>query len=246
MSGSPFASFANSILRFEVPGAELVTDPKTGNVRPATVVVVVSALLDVAKEPKTAELPGSDATSVYLEGFAVNPMILPSYVGYRAIADATWAGRRGRFVLGLTAPDPYGASAATGTEINGYFQSASMAYEDPSAPTPEPPIEEGIVKIPFSYGDATPKQLYLVAGGKTVFTTQIVITVPFNGVAPALAIGDSVVPDRLMATDQNNPALVGEYENNPGHTYAFETQILLTIIPGESCTAGAGFVLLEV
>lgn len=246
MSNSPFASFANSTLKFQVAGAELVTDPKTGNVRPTTLTVEVAALLDVAKAPRTDELPGSDSTSVYLEGFAVDPMILPHYVGYRAIADAVWAGRRGRFVLGLTAPDPYGASAATGTEINGYFQSASMAYEDPTTPTPEPPVEDGRVKIPFAWGDASPKQVWLAPANTTVFTAQIVITVPFNGVGAALALGDAVVGDRLIRADQNNPAAAGEYEANPGHTYASETQILLTITPGEGASAGAGFVILEI
>lgn len=102
------------------------------------------------------------------------------------------------------------------------------------------------MKVPFAYGDATPKLIATIEAGQTVFTVQIVIQVPFNGIGAALALGDDDQGDRLMAVGQNDPLLAAEYETNPAHSYSIETDVLLTIVPGEGCTQGNGYVLLEV
>lgn len=104
----------------------------------------------------------------------------------------------------------------------------------------------GGVKIPFAFGDATPKPVYLAQAGQTIFTATIVLQVPFNGIGAALQLGDGGMGDRLMHSDQNDPSYAAEYEANPGYTYAAETEILLAITPGEGCTQGSGYILLEV
>jgi hypothetical protein len=106
--------------------------------------------------------------------------------------------------------------------------------------------QSGAVKVPFSYGDATPKAIAVLPAGSTVFTAAIVITVPFDGMGAALALGDADVGDRLMTVAQNDPTSEAEYETNPGVSYPTDTQILLTINSGAGTTAGAGYVLLEV
>lgn len=104
----------------------------------------------------------------------------------------------------------------------------------------------GAIKIPFSYGDATPKFIHAVSPGETIFTAQIIIQVPFNGVDSALQLGDAEMSDRLIRADQNDPSEVAEWETNPGYTYTLASQIVLSITPGEGCTQGSGFILLEV
>jgi hypothetical protein len=106
--------------------------------------------------------------------------------------------------------------------------------------------QSGLVRVPFSYGDASPKPIAVLPANSTVFTATIVLQVPFNGVGAALTLGDAGVGDRLIAANQNDPAQEAEFEVNPGFTYSTATQILLTINPGAGATSGAGYVLLEV
>jgi len=104
----------------------------------------------------------------------------------------------------------------------------------------------GTARIPFAFGDASPKPIASVLAGKAIFTVQLIITTPFNGTGAALMIGDAAQPDRLMASSRNSPAFVAEYETNPGWVATQDTQILLTITPGAGCTQGSGFILLEI
>ncbi|MBD1995164.1 hypothetical protein H6G00_00790 [Leptolyngbya sp. FACHB-541] len=103
----------------------------------------------------------------------------------------------------------------------------------------------GSIKIPFSWGDASPKAVYEVEGNGTVFRASIVIQTPFDGVGASLRLGDGEVGDRLIRADQNLPSQAGEYATSPGITYMTSTFILLEITPGEG-NQGSGFVLLEI
>lgn len=252
MSKSPFARFANSVLRFVVPGVGPLVPDINGNLRPAPGLLTVSAMLDMAedkgqsglRELREADLPGVDETSIYLEGYAVEPMVLPGVVGYKSIAsEANWDGRAGRFILGMVTNSPYGDTKVTGQEIKGYFMASSF----PASGTPySPPIpDSGVILIPFAYGDATPRSIATVDAGVVVTTVQIIIVTPFNGVGAALQLGDAGQADRLMSSSEVDPTFAAEYEANPNYTYSSSTPILLTITPGAGATTGAGFVLVE-
>jgi len=110
---------------------------------------------------------------------------------------------------------------------------------------PISPVQNAIV-MPFSWGDASPKPIATVAAGATIFTAQIVIIVPFNGVDCALQLGTLEDPDRLIAANQNDPTFAAEYETNPGLLFFGSTDLYLTITPGSGCTQGNGFILIEV
>lgn len=112
-----------------------------------------------------------------------------------------------------------------------------------------PPGRDGngtLIKVDFSFGDASPAVITTLPAGTTILTTAIVVQTPFNGLGAALQLGDTRQSDRLLSVTQNNPSYAAEYEANPGYTYSSATPILLTITPGAGCTQGAGFVLLEV
>lgn len=102
------------------------------------------------------------------------------------------------------------------------------------------------ITTPFSFGDASPKPIAILSPDQTVFTAAIVIQEAFDGVGASLALGDTGLPDRLIQASQIDPSIVAEHETNPGYAYSTATQILLTITPGEGCTQGSGYVLLEV
>lgn len=116
----------------------------------------------------------------------------------------------------------------------------------PISPAPTPIDQISQKKIAFSWGDATPKPILTVSAGKTVFTAQIVITVPFNGVGAALRLGDAGDLGRLMSSSAIAPSIAAEWETNPGYTYSVDTQILLEITPGTGASQGSGFVILEI
>ncbi|HEY9643322.1 MAG TPA: hypothetical protein V6C57_22730 [Coleofasciculaceae cyanobacterium] len=103
----------------------------------------------------------------------------------------------------------------------------------------------GALKVAFAFGDASPAQIALLAAGSTVFTAQIVIQIPLNGIGARLQLGDAQMSDRLISASQVDAGFAAEYETNPGQTYPDATEILLTITPGEGCTQGAGYILLE-
>lgn len=110
----------------------------------------------------------------------------------------------------------------------------------------EPGRNSDISRLPFSFGDASPKPIAVINAGQTVFTVQIVLQVPFNGIGSALCLGDAQLSDRLIRADQNDPYTIAEYETNPGYTYLTDTPIALTITAGEGCTQGSGYLLFEV
>ncbi len=299
---SPFAPYANSLLRFQIASGELLTDPKTGNKRPGTAIAEVVALLEQKKAPKNNELPGVDDTAVWVEGFLVTPRPLPEQITPESQCFGTWQGREGRFHLTFTARNPY--IAALGIDlvekIRGYFQFTNQIPTEfidfggglsdfggltknvgqldlitAAEIVPESdrvyvwdasetganrskamvfselenylqPTDGGVINVPFSYGDASPKPIALLPANTTIFTATIVITASFNGVGAALTLGDADVGDRLISASDNAPSQEAEYETNPGFTYSTATQILLTINPGAGATSGAGYVLLEV
>ena len=107
----------------------------------------------------------------------------------------------------------------------------------------EPGAGAGI-EIPFAYGDATPSFLTTVAAGKLVYEVAILITTPFNGTGAALKIGNTLVPDGLMAEGENNPAEASTYVTHPNVSYVGPTGIYLTITPGAGASQGAGLITL--
>lgn len=244
MVATPFAPYKNANLTFRIAGDYLVTD-RLGNRRPVTEIVTVEALLEQKQIPRTVERPGPNSNMVWVEGFLIDPRPLPAPVTPDSYCVGIWQRLQGRFYLEFSARNPDLAALDINLveRIKGFFEPKSWGRVG-TADTIV--LEEGVTKIAFSYGDATPKVLFVVPAGKTVFTAQIVLQVPFNGVNPSLTLGDAAVPDRLMKVDQNSPIEVAEYETNPGHTYAADTEILLTIVPGDGATAGSGFVLIEI
>lgn len=99
------------------------------------------------------------------------------------------------------------------------------------------------IKIPFSWGDATPKTIVSLTG--FIKRASCSILVPFDA-SSLLSLGDSLVSDRLIKSSQINPSAIAEFETSPLIQYASSTEIKLAIAAGVGCSTGSGFIILEV
>jgi hypothetical protein len=105
-----------------------------------------------------------------------------------------------------------------------------------------PPVGyQGNTLIPFSFGDASPK---LIAMVRRIRWGAIAIVQTFD-VPSSLQLGDDLVRDRLIGAECN-PSAVAEYNLTRWIEYAEPTQIKLWVTPGEGCTQGRGYVILEI
>jgi hypothetical protein len=104
----------------------------------------------------------------------------------------------------------------------------------------------GILEFNFSYGDATPSVLAIATANKIVYSVAIHISQAFDGTNPSLSVGDLSDPDRLFSVDENIPSEVGSYTTAPAYAYATDTQLYLTITPGEGASQGRGLLTIAI
>ena len=93
----------------------------------------------------------------------------------------------------------------------------------------------------FDYGDATPKNIFLMPANKIIRETSIVIYTAFDDVTSTVSLGDIGDVNRFISTTDNLTYEIGTYSTTPGTKYAVDTQITLSIVPGTS-TLGSGLV----
>lgn len=102
------------------------------------------------------------------------------------------------------------------------------------------------IEMAFAYGDATPTAIHTATANKIVFSVEVVIAVPFDGVGASVVVGDVSESDRLMHADENAPTIVGSHTTAPAYSYGADTPILLTITPGAGASQGRGLVILRI
>lgn len=98
----------------------------------------------------------------------------------------------------------------------------------------------GVVEIPFSYGDATPKLLFSAPANKIIFEVAIVIETAFDS-ASSLSVGDAGDTQSLFETTDILTTETGTYTTEPGTKYGMATNVNLSITAGAS-TQGSGLV----
>lgn len=101
------------------------------------------------------------------------------------------------------------------------------------------------IEIAFSFGDATPAELFMALAGKLIERVTIFIETAFDGDTPSLTIGDEDDPSRLMSAVENNPSEEAAYQVTPNLSYETDTRILLFITPGLGSSQGSGLVVVE-
>lgn len=123
MSTSPFP--ANSVLTFSVANGQLTVDQDTGNVIPVVEPLTITAYLvpmntQDNKSPQ-ADAPGVNAAQERMQGYAVDPMLMPARIRNLAEADAVIDGKTGRFILRIPTQSAWGVNQVIGDRIYGIF-----------------------------------------------------------------------------------------------------------------------------
>jgi hypothetical protein len=100
-----------------------------------------------------------------------------------------------------------------------------------------------LFELPFAFNSAYPLILLTVPALATIISVRLEIETLFD-VAATITVGDAVVPDRLMSSDQNNPFEVGLYETSPDYEYSDLTTLVL-LIDAPGATTGAGRIIIQ-
>lgn len=100
-----------------------------------------------------------------------------------------------------------------------------------------------LFELPFAFDGTSPLVLLSVPALATILSVRLEIETLFD-VATTIVVGDAVVPDRLMSSDQNNPIEVGLYETSPDYEYPALTTLNL-FIDAPGATSGAGKILIQ-
>jgi len=101
------------------------------------------------------------------------------------------------------------------------------------------------IEIPFSFGDATPANLFMAVTGKLIERITLFIETAFDGETPSLTIGDEDDSALLMDSFENDPKEEAAYQVTPNLAYETDTQVLLFITPGLGASQGSGLVVVE-
>lgn len=105
-------------------------------------------------------------------------------------------------------------------------------------------LPRGVSETVWNFGDATPKNLYLLEAGKVVYSVSLVILVALDDPLATLSVGDLSDPVSLLDVTDNIPTETGTFTTTPSAKYVSTTQLTLSISPGVS-TQGSGIVIIE-
>jgi hypothetical protein len=118
----------NASLTFQVGDGTITTDLETGNPIESTTPVTISCKLDQRKEPSfdPARTQPRNLPGIYMEGYAIDPAIIPTSIARDAVATANINGLIGKFhmvpKMQLAALEVLGFTELTGQKIAGYFE----------------------------------------------------------------------------------------------------------------------------
>lgn len=125
---SPYAGFENSVIIFPVQSGEVETD-EFGNVVSVTRSVKVIAKLKQSSVVQQAKAGDIDDNAILIEGFCVEPMVLPASIKTKTWATVDFSGTEGFFYLTDPINPPHGRlgigaimEQEAGTKIVGWFQ----------------------------------------------------------------------------------------------------------------------------
>ena len=125
---SVFAGLVETaLLTFYVKDGTIEVDEMTGVEVESDRAVTIQAYLTQEKNSEDIDLPGVNASSVWLEGYCVEPMIMPEGIGAGAIADYSFKPAygptvTGKFLLHRTPASNFDVvQEEVGDELEGYL-----------------------------------------------------------------------------------------------------------------------------
>jgi hypothetical protein len=113
---SALAGLANATATFNVATVGTTTDPATGNVLPATEALTVSLYLRQGGS-SSANLPGVDADTEVLEGYAVSPQALDARIKPGTTGTLNFAGQGSADCEVISSRFPYGSTGTIGSTL---------------------------------------------------------------------------------------------------------------------------------
>jgi hypothetical protein len=113
---SALAGLANATATFNVATVGTTTDPDTGNVLPATEALTVSLYLRQGGS-SSANLPGVDAGTEVLEGYAVSPQALDARIKPGTTGTLNFAGQGSADCEVISSRFPYGSTGTIGSTL---------------------------------------------------------------------------------------------------------------------------------
>jgi hypothetical protein len=113
---SALAGLANATATFNVATVGTTTDPDTGNVLPATEALTVSLYLRQGGS-SSANLPGVDADTEVLEGYAVSPQALDARIKPGTTGTLNFAGQGSADCEVISSRFPYGSTGTIGSTL---------------------------------------------------------------------------------------------------------------------------------
>ena len=96
--------------------------------------------------------------------------------------------------------------------------------------------------IAFTFTTPSPFVLHAIAPGQSISRAGVIIDTTFDGIGASLSVGTPASPQLFLATADNFPSVLGQYESDKVTPFAIGDTIQLTINPGAAPTQGAGFV----
>jgi hypothetical protein len=131
-STSAFSELENTIIWFESAVGDLVEN-ESGNISPAVLTTKVTGFFEQSQKQNIGDrvqIPGINLNSIYIEGYCVDPEILPLHIKSGGWYPCNFSGADGHiFILDPINP-PYGRSGlgaiieeSTGTRLTAIFQS---------------------------------------------------------------------------------------------------------------------------
>lgn len=114
---SPFTIVENATATFTLPTSGTVEDAY-GNVLPATTTTDVTLFLKASPQAETT-LPGVDATTTILSGYAVDPMTLDARIIRGTTGTLSWQGKTWQFDVEGT-NETYGGDGFIATTLSTY------------------------------------------------------------------------------------------------------------------------------
>lgn len=113
---SALLSLANASLVLALPTAGTVLDATTGNVLPNTENVTITCFLRQGAPQKT-DLPGVEAATEILEGYAVNPQALDARIKPGVRGTVSFSGQASQSCEILASRYPYGSAGLLGSTV---------------------------------------------------------------------------------------------------------------------------------
>lgn len=120
------------------------------------------------------------------------------------------------------------------------------AGQDGQDGTPGTPgMANAVVGCNFQYNHASPVRYPLtIPAGQVLLECRLIVNTPFDGAGASVVVGTAADPDQFFSEWHSDLTQAGCYSTSPFVRVSEETEVLITINPGQDPTQGSGTVVI--